>query len=139
MNAFLDLAEQQIVAPVKARRRAAQKRAVCKGAVDQERQLGTIWRKWNDERRAALLAGEHGDAARALIEFLDGMKLHDGARLVLLIGPWTKADVDIRHEVLTMIDSAIIALRERHGLLPFDDALPGEPTNVFLQIREALS
>jgi hypothetical protein len=137
MNAFLDLAEQQISAPVKARQRAAEKCAARRA--DDLEKLGGQWRAWHDERRDALLAGEHGAAAAALIEFLAGMTPHDGVRLVALAAPWAKTDANVRHEILVLVDAAIIALRERHGLLPFDDALPGESANIFLQIREALS
>ena len=46
---------------------------------------------------------------------------------------------DTRFEVLALIDTAIIALRERHGLPPFDDACPVIGPMSFYCIREALS
>lgn len=137
MNAFLDLSEQQISAPVKAHQRAVEKRAARR--VDDQKKLGGQWRAWHDERRAAMQTGAHGAAARALIEFLGGMNLRDGARLVELAKSWAITDAKSRHEVLALIDGAIIALRERNGLLPFDDPLPGEPANVFLKIRTVLA
>ena len=139
MNAFLDLADFQIAGPVKARQRAAEKRAARRaGGADQEK-LSRQWRQWHEERRAALLAREHGHAAGVLAEFLDGMTLHDGAALIAFAAPLQAADADTRHEVLALIDNAIVALRERHGLPAFDDPLPGEPANVLLKIREALT
>ena len=41
---------------------------------------------------------------------------------------------------MRLVGDAVTALRERHGLDPFDDALPpgDEPPNAFLTIREAL-
>jgi hypothetical protein len=69
------------------------------------------------------------------------MRLQDGAALVSLVeaGPWRHADRDTRFEVLALIDTAIVSLRTRCDLLPFDDALPGDRPNVFPLIREVLA
>jgi hypothetical protein len=40
--------------------------------------------------------------------------------------------------VLHEINAAITRLRERNGLTPIDDALPGERPNVFILVKEAL-
>ncbi len=138
MNQYLALADRQITAPVKARQRAAEKRAAGKTVGDQ---LRAAYRQWRLERHEALLAGQHGDATRRLIGFLGSMTLDQGAALVALIvqGPWRQAGADTRFEILALVDGAIITLRERRGMSPFDDALPGERANVFLAIREALS
>lgn len=140
MNAFLDLADRQITAPVKARRRAAEKRAANK-AVDSRDRLNVAWRRWHDEQGEVLLAGPHGDAARHLIAFLGNMGLNQGAELVALVkaGPWRQTDSDTRFEIMALIDARIIKLRERGCLPPFDDPLPGERPNVFLTICEVLS
>jgi hypothetical protein len=53
--------------------------------------------------------------------------------------PWINADADIRAEVLALIDTAIITRRKKMELPPFDDALEGEPLNVFLRIRDQLN
>ena len=138
MNAFLDLADRQVSASRKARRHAVEKRAVRQAA--EREQLSAAWRQWHGERRAALLAGPNGDAARHLISFLDGITLARGAALVSLLeaGSWRHADRDTRFEVLALIDTAVIGLREHHGLPAFDDPV-GDRPNVFLLIREALS
>lgn len=137
MNAFLDLADRQIAAPRKAQARAAETRAARRAVADQ--QLSAAYRRWREERLEALLAGPLGDAARGLIEFLNGMTLHDGAALVAAAETWRGADGETRHKILALIDTAVVTLRERHGLPPYDDSLPGEPLNVFLLIRGALS
>lgn len=140
MNAFLDLADQQIAAPFKAKQRAVEKRAARK-AVDSRDRLNAAWRRWHNQQREALLAGPYGDAARHLIGFLNNMALDQGAALVALVkaGPWQHTDSDTRFEIMALIDARIIKLRERHGLPPFDDALTSARPNVFLVIREALS
>ncbi len=145
MNAFLDLADRQIAAPVKARHRAAESRAMRaaerKAIIIKRDRLCDEWQRWHEERRDALLAGPHAAAAQALLDFLETMTLSDGAALIAQIerGPWRGADADTRFEILSLIDACIVSLRERGGLPPFDDALPGEPLNVFLVVREALS
>jgi hypothetical protein len=132
VNSFLDLADRQISSPRKARQRAAEKRAAHKAVADQDRSE-RAWRQWHD--KDALLSGPYGDAARSLIAFLDYMTPDQ----VVETGPWRDADADARFEILALIDMHIVRLRERHGLPPFDDALPGARLNVFLMIREVLS
>ena len=91
INAFLDLADRQINAPRQARRRA---RKTSRRARLPSESSCAAWRRWHGERRGALLAGPHGDAARHLIGFLDGMTLDQGAALVEpgQAGPWRHAD-----------------------------------------------
>jgi hypothetical protein len=138
-NHFLAVADRQLVAPVEARQRGVEKRRANRAVHRDE--LGAAYRQWRHECREALLAGRHGDAARCLIDFLEYMGLQDGAALIRLVErqQWRSAGVDTRHKILALIDSAVISLREQHGLPPFDDALPTEPPNIFLLIREALA
>src|SRR5262249_38119266 len=88
MNAFLEFAERQMPAAVKARQRAAEKRrataaekALAKAAAERE-DLFFLWRRWRKERLDALFAGPHAAAAGELVTFLNAMTLEDGARLV---------------------------------------------------------
>ena len=145
MNPFLKLAEkQQPPASVKARQRAAEKRrttsaqkAADKASAERE-DLFRLWKKWRRERLETLLAGPHGTAAAELVAFLKAMKLEDGARLVELVrvAGWDHADADTKFEVLSLINVAITALRERAELPPINDALPGEKPTAFQIIRE---
>jgi len=142
MNAFLDLAERQIPAPVKARRRAAEKRA----ATREEMALAerdAQFQHWQREHRAELdaaLAGPHGGAFTRLIAFLDAMTLESPATLVDVVrtGDWHSADADTRFLVLHLVGAAIWRLRELNGLPPFDDPLFNQPPNAFLTLREEL-
>jgi hypothetical protein len=137
-NTFLALADRQICSPRQARLRASEKRAARQA--DEREKLNAIWRQWQDERRAQLLAGPYGDAFQKLIAFLDNMNLHDGAALVDLVKveSWHEAASDTRFGALRLIDSAIIALRERNGLPPFDDPIEDDQPSVFIRIREVL-
>ena len=142
-QAFLDLSDRQISASRKARMRAAEKRAQTRAekALAEREQQFVLWRKWRRERCESLRAGPYADAARDLIKLLDALT-PDGADMLLervRCGPWRDADPDTRFTVLALVDNAIIELRERQGLLPFDDPLPGQPANAFLVLREVLA
>jgi hypothetical protein len=52
---------------------------------------------------------------------------------------WSVVDDDTRAIVLHQINRAVTALRERQGLAPIDDALPGEPLTAFQIIRETIN
>jgi len=142
MNAFLDLAERQIPAPVKARRRATETRR----AHAQEKALaerGAQFRHWEREHREQLdaaLAGPHGDALTRLITFMDKMTMESANTLIEYVRAdgWRSADADIRFLVLHLIGGAIMRLREYNGMPPFDDPLFDRPPNAFLVLREWL-
>jgi hypothetical protein len=142
VNAFLDFAERQIPASVKARRRAAEKRATTreeKALAERDAQL----RHWQREHRAeldAVLAGPHGGALARLATFLDVMTMESANTLVehIRADGWHSADADTRLLVLRLIDTAIMQLRERNGMPPFDDPLFDQPPSVFLVLREML-
>jgi hypothetical protein len=144
MNAYLEYAETQITAPAKRQSRRAETRAqrAREKELRERDQLFALWRKHHRAQRDALLAGPHGTAAQALIGFMKTMSLNDGAMLIDLVfaGPWRGADADTRFVVLQLIDAALVRLRERNGLEPFDDALPfsDEPDTAFQIIRQEL-
>jgi hypothetical protein len=133
VNHFLKLAEQQISAPAQRLSAKADK------AIAERKTAFRIWRKTRAERHEALMAGPHGSAFCELVGFLHDMTLDDGKALVSRAEQWRDADAGVRFEVLNLIDNAIASLRERSGLSPFDDSLPGAPPNVFLIVRGALT
>jgi hypothetical protein len=142
MNAFLDYAEKQTPAAVKARQRAVEKRRATAGekALAERDDLFRLWKKWRRERLEALLAGPHAAAARELVAFLQAMVLDDDdeARLVEFVraAGWERVDADTKFEVLALINITICTLRERAKLSPINDSLPGEEPTAFLIIRE---
>jgi hypothetical protein len=123
------------------RQRAAEKRANRR----QQRALterGALFHAWKRERREhvdRLLCGPYAEAAQALLTFLDALTLDQAPALVALVkaGPWRNAPDDVRFQILSLVNAAIVALRERHDLPPFDDSLPPR-TNAFLALREWL-
>src|SRR5262245_34243920 len=100
MNAFLEFAEKQTPASVKARQRAAEKRRAEKAekALAERDDLFRLWKKWRRERLDELLAGPHGEVTRELIAFLQAMALDDGERLVEMVraAGWARADANTR-------------------------------------------
>jgi hypothetical protein len=142
MNAFTEIGARQISAPAKARQRATEKRArKTEQKVLAERDtLHHGWKRWRHKRVEALLSGPHGSAARDLIAFLTDMTLSDASALLARVkqGPWRDSDADTRFEILSLVDAAIVRLRERADMEPIDDALPGQLPNGFLLLREWL-
>jgi hypothetical protein len=140
MNAFLEFAEKQTPASVKARQRATEKRhaKAAEKALTERDDLFRLWRRWRRERLETLLAGPHGAAGRKLVAFLQAMTLDDGVRLVEFVrtAGWARVNADTKFEVLSLINATITALRERAKLPPFDDPLPGQAPTTFLIIRE---
>jgi hypothetical protein len=112
--------------------------AADKKLADDARML-RAWRRWRRERLEALLAGPYAEPAHALLAFLKTMSSASALVEFVKRGPWQDADGDVRTEVLSVIDGAIVAQREKLGLPPFDDSIGDKPLNAFLLIREQLS
>jgi hypothetical protein len=139
-NPWAELADRPIPSPRKARQRAAERVAA---ATKERTALQRAWAAWRQERVEELCSGPlYGEAARALRDFLEKMEIKDGGKLIAAVkaGPWASADPDTKHEILRLVDTAIVRLRERNDLPPFDDAVPftGRPLTVFQIIRETL-
>jgi len=138
MNAFLEFAEKHTPASVKARQRATAKRRATEAekALAERDDLFRLWKRWRRERLETLMA-THGDAAQELVAFLQAMTLDDGVRLVEFVraAGWERTDADTKFEVLSLINAAITALRERAELPPINDALPDEEPTAFLILR----
>ena len=97
------------------------------------------WRKWHAKRKQELLTGPYAEAATKLADFLEHMDIGDANVLVELVESqcWRMCDDDTRFLVTDLISHAIVYLRERADMEPFDDPIDGE-TNAFLTIRELL-
>ena len=98
-----------------------------------------LWKKWRRERLEALCGGPYAEAASELLAFCKTMTRPSALIDFVKAGPWSDADVDVRFQILSLLDAAIITRRERMGLAPFDDALPDQPDNLFLILRAWLS
>jgi hypothetical protein len=98
------------------------------------------WKRWHREERTAVLAGPHGPALAELFRMLDNIEHVRPSQLVGLVQSiaWSTIDYPTRLAVLHETNSAVSKQRERLGLAPFDDGLPGDPPNVFCLIRTAI-
>ncbi|HEX9321795.1 MAG TPA: hypothetical protein VF913_06700 [Xanthobacteraceae bacterium] len=124
---------------VKPRRVTEKQKARQEAALRERDQLFRAHERRRKDEIAALLAGPYGAAAAALVEFLDHMN-EAATGLIELVrsGPWRDADEDTRFLVILLIDRALVRSRERRGLPSFDDPMPDEEPDAFLQLREFL-
>jgi hypothetical protein len=110
-----------------------------KGLQDDARLL-RAWKRWHREERAAALAGPHGPALAELFRMFDNIRHVRPIQLVGLVQSiaWAAIDDPTRFVVLHEANAAIGKQRERSGLVPFDDGLPGDPPNVFRLIQATI-
>ena len=104
------------------------------------RKLTRAYKQWQREQLAEALAGAHGAAIAELMTLLDRLELSSAAALLDFMrrNDWSSVSYDTRLTVLHQINDRITRMRERRGLPPFDDPLPGQPDNVFRRIKRAL-
>jgi hypothetical protein len=147
-NPFEALAAAEKPAWEKRKERIADKRAATFAARvkadDEAEQLTKLYNAMRRGRLAALESGPYGEGVKALRKFLRTMTLESAPDLIEVVrcahaGWLGEADPDTRHEVLDLISRGITSLRERNGLTPYDDPMPDEPLNAFLEIREMLN
>jgi len=97
------------------------------------------WRAYHREQLEQALAGVHGDVMGRLMAQLKNLR--SARELVAFIEAqdWSEIDADTRLIALHEINTAITRLRERMGLPPVEDALPGEPLRAYQLIRNILN
>jgi hypothetical protein len=71
------------------------------------------------------------DALHELFRMLSNLKFVQPAQLIGLVRiiDWSTIDTHTRHVVIHETSTAITKLREKQGMLPIDDPLPGAPPN----------
>lgn len=109
--------------------------------IDQSKQM-KVYRAWVKERRAALATGPHDKDIAGLLQLMDSLTVESVPALVAFVkqAAWLRrADAHTRHEVLALVSHALIRLRKKLGLAPFDDALFDEPPLAFEQIRKEIT
>ncbi|ACL56969.1 hypothetical protein [Methylobacterium nodulans] len=104
----------------------------------EDEQLSKQYRAWKRAKLQALLDGPHGEQVRELDRFMRRMGLADGPALIARVeaAAWIQEmDADTRHDLLSLIGRRIVLMRERHGLEPFNDGVPGDPPRAFERIK----
>jgi hypothetical protein len=103
--------------------------------IDDARLIGA-WRKWHREEREAVLARPHGVALGELFRMFENLRSLQPAQLIGFVRSidWASIDYATRLVVVHELNTAVTAIREKHGLEPIDDGLPGEPETPFRTI-----
>jgi hypothetical protein len=99
------------------------------------------WRAWHREQLEEALAGPHGDVLARLMRLLENLEAHKPSSLLTFVRErnWRDMAYSVRLIALHEINTATTSLRERRGLPPFDDPLPGEGDTLSLTIKALLS
>jgi hypothetical protein len=95
------------------------------------------WKQFHRDERAEVLAGQHGAVLSELFWMFANLKHVRPEQLIGLVQSIDWASIPYAAKLVTVheLNTAITRLRERHGLPPIDDPLPGEPDNPFHVIR----
>jgi hypothetical protein len=109
---------------------------VLRGAEKQIAEDNAQFRRYNRAKAAAYrtaLEGPSGGLVKRLHDELKHLDIEHPDWFVALVYAvdWKLVDQETCYTVLSMIDDAIVRLREQNGLAPFDDALFDEDPTVF--------
>src|SRR5262249_47651595 len=99
------------------------------------------WRAYHREQRDLVLGGPHGPELSEIFGMLDNLQHVSPAQLIGFARSinWASVDFNAKLVVLHEANVAICKLREKQGLEPLDDALPGEPLRAFQLIRNIIT
>jgi hypothetical protein len=95
------------------------------------------WRAWHREQRELVLSGPHGTVLNELLRVFKNLQHMQSAQLIGYAQSinWEVIDFATKLVVIHELNSAITAFRERRGLEPISDPLPGEPDTPFRMIK----
>ena len=117
---------------------------VLRGAEKQIAEDNAQFRRYRRAKAAeyrAALAGPDCNVVKQLHDALKHLDLDLGEALIALmvdVTDWQSIDTQTRYTVISMIDDAIVKLREQNGLAPFDDSIFDEDPTVFEICRTKL-
>ena len=96
------------------------------------------WKKFHRDEKAAVLAGPYARTLSELFRMFANIECVQPSQLVGFIGAidWSAIDHQTRLTVLHELNTVITKLREKRGLAPIDDPLPGQPDNAFRIIKK---
>jgi hypothetical protein len=143
MNPFLELAERQLPSPVKARLRAVETRRSKREQQhdEEQRKLSAYYKAHRRQELDAALADDDGTKLQALITLLDTLTLETIPQLVAFVraSGWHTAAVTTLFIARRLAGESIMKLREKNGLEPFDDPLPGDPATPEQDLRNTFA
>jgi len=96
-----------------------------------------LWKRFHRKEREAVLAGPHGAVLHELLRMFENLKHVQPTQLIGFVHSidWSAIDYQTKLTVIHELNQAITGIREKHGLVPIDDGLPGEPETPFRTIR----
>lgn len=137
-NPFEQFAAEYTPRPVKARQAAAAKRrersAQAEKELEDDSRLLVLYRRYKKAQVRSLVEGRFGPQVKALLTIMHTMTLDSAPDLIRYIrgSAWiAQLSKDEKHILLGLIGRAITKVREKAGMAPFDDGLPGDPPKAF--------
>ena len=99
--------------------------------------LGRWWKARHSEERENVLTGPHGTVLAELFRMFANLKHVQPAQLIGYVRTidWSTIDYDTKLVVIHELNVSITAYREKCGLDPIDDPLPGQLESPFRTIR----
>lgn len=99
------------------------------------------YRRHKAKEQNDLVCGPYGQQVAPLLATLKALTIDSASALVETVthAAWIRhTDLATRHAILSLIADAILKLRIRNGLSPFDDAIFDEPPTAFQIIRHGM-
>lgn len=98
------------------------------------------WKKYHREEREAVLAGPHAVALNELFRMFKNLQHVQPSQLTGLARSidWSSLDSGTKLVVVHELNNSITAFREKHGMEPINDNLPGQPDTPFRTIKAIL-
>ena len=95
------------------------------------------WKKFHREEREQALAGPHGAVVSELFRMLQNLQHLQPSQLIGYVQSidWSAIDYTTKLTIIHELNSAITTFREKRGLEPIDDNLPGDPDTPFRAIK----
>jgi len=95
------------------------------------------WKRFHREERDVALSGPHAVTLAELFRMFSAIEHVTPAQLIGFIGTidWSAIDYQTRLTVLHEVNAMIAKFREKRGLEPINDPLPGQPDNAFRIIK----
>jgi len=105
--------------------------------VEDQSRLLRAWKKFHREERETVLAGPHNVVLAELFRMFENLAHVQPVQLIGLVQSidWMTIDYTAKLVVVHELNTAIAAFREKHGLDPIDDPLPGQPESPSRAIR----
>jgi hypothetical protein len=105
--------------------------------LENDARLLRAWKQFHREERETALLGPHGAVLNELFCMFKNLQHVQPSQLIGFVRAinWAEIDYNTKLAVVHEANSAIVAYREKRGLDPIDDGLPGAPETPFRTIH----